>query len=35
LTSKLIAFLVDGFTSEMKSHLMTYLLGGSAHIYWI
>jgi hypothetical protein len=27
--------LVDGFTSGMKSHLMAYLLGGSAHIYWI
>jgi hypothetical protein len=25
--------LVDGFTSGMKSHLMAYLLGGSAHIY--
>jgi hypothetical protein len=25
--------LVDDFTSGMKSHLMTYLLGGSAHIY--
>ena len=33
LTSKLIMFLVDGFTSGVKSHLMAYLLGGSAHIY--
>ena len=35
LTSKLITFLIDGFTSRMKAHLLTYLLGGSAHIYWI
>ena len=33
MTSKLITFLVDGFTSGMKSHLMACLLGGSAHIY--
>ena len=35
LTSKLITFLVDGFTSGMKSHLMANLLGGSAHMYCI
>jgi hypothetical protein len=35
LTSKLITFFIDGFTSGMKSQSMTYLLGGSAHIYWI
>jgi hypothetical protein len=33
LTTKLITFLVDGFTFRMKSHLMAYFLGGSAHIY--
>ena len=33
MTSKLITFLVDGFTSGMKSHLMAYLLGGNAHIH--
>jgi hypothetical protein len=31
----LITFFVDGFTPRMKSQSMTYLLGGSAHIYWI
>jgi hypothetical protein len=35
LTSKLIMFLVGGFTSGMQSHLMAYLVGGNAHIYWI
>jgi hypothetical protein len=28
-------FLVGGFTSGMQSHLMAYLVGGNAHIYWI
>jgi hypothetical protein len=35
LTSKLILFFIDAFTSGMKSQSMAYLLGGSAHIYWI
>jgi ligand-binding sensor domain-containing protein len=35
LTSKLITFFVDGFTSGMKSQSIVYLLSGSAHIYWI
>jgi hypothetical protein len=33
LTSKLIGFFIDGFTSGIKSQSMAYLLGGSAHIY--
>jgi hypothetical protein len=35
LTSKLISFFIDGFTSGMKSQSMAYLLGASGHIYWI
>ena len=30
-----ITFLIDGFTSGMKSQSMAYLLSGSEHIYWI
>ena len=33
LTSKLITFFIDGFTSGMNSQLVAYLLSGSAHIY--
>ena len=33
LTSKLITFFIDGFTSGMKSQSTAYLLSGSAHIY--
>jgi hypothetical protein len=32
---QVIAFFIDGFISGMKSQSMAYLLGGSAHIYWI
>ena len=35
VSSKLITFFIYGFTSGMKSQSMAYLLGGSAHIYWI
>ena len=35
LTSKLITCFVDGFTLEMKSQSIAYLLSGSAHIHWI
>ena len=35
LTSKLMSCYIDGFTSEMKSLSIAYLLMGSAHIYWI
>ena len=33
LTSKLFTFVIDGFTSGMKSQSMAHLLCGSAHIY--
>ena len=33
LTSKLITFLIDGFTFRNEIPLNGYLLGGSAHIY--
>jgi hypothetical protein len=32
---QVITFFIDGFTSGIKSQPMAYLLGGSAHIYWI
>ena len=35
LTSKLVLCFIDGFTSKMKSQSITYLLLGSARIYWI
>ena len=35
LTSKLITGFIDGFTLEMKSQSIAYLLNGSEHIYWI
>ena len=35
LTSKLITFFIDGFTSCINSESMAYLLGRSAHIYGI
>ena len=35
LTSKLIMYFIDGFTSGMKSQSIVYLLIGSAHTYWI
>jgi hypothetical protein len=33
MTSKLITFFIDGFTSGMKSQLVAYLLSGIAYIY--
>ena len=35
LTSKLITGFIDGFTLEMKSKSIAYLLNGSEHIYWL
>jgi hypothetical protein len=35
LTSILITWFIGGFTLEMKSQSITYLLYGSEHIYWI
>ena len=37
LTSKLVSHFIDGFSSEMKSQLIAYLLLGNAliYIYWI
>jgi hypothetical protein len=35
LTSMLITCVIDGFTSEMKSQSIAYLLNESDHIYWI
>ena len=35
LTPKLITCCVDNFTLKMKSQLITYLLNGSEHTYWI
>ena len=35
LTSKLLTWFIDGFTSKMKSQSIAYLLYGSEHIYWI
>ena len=35
LTSKLSTCFINGFASGMKSHSISYLLIGSAHIYWI
>ena len=35
LTSRLITCFIDGFTSQMKSQSIAYLLNGSEHIYWI
>ena len=35
LTSKLVLHFIDGFTSEMNSQSIAYLLLGNAHIYWI
>ena len=35
LTSKLITCFIDGFTSEMESQSIVYLVTGSAHIHWI
>ena len=32
LTSKFITSFIDGFTSEMKSKSIVYLLSGSGHI---
>ena len=35
LTSKLITCFIDGFTLEMKSQSIAYLLNESEHVYWI
>ena len=35
LTSKLITYIIGGFTLKMKSRPIAYLLNGSEHIYWI
>ena len=35
LTSKLVSWSIDGFTSGMKSESIAYLLLGCAHIYWV
>ena len=35
LSSKLITYLIDNFTSEMKSQSFAYLLIGNAHIHCI
>ena len=35
LTSKLITYIIGGFTLKMKSQPIAYLLNGSEHIYWI
>jgi hypothetical protein len=35
LTSKLIIYFTDGFTSKRESQSIVYLLNGSEHIYWI
>ena len=33
LTSKLITWFTDGFTSKIKSQLIVYLLNGREHVY--
>ena len=35
LTSKLITYFIDGFTSGMESKPIAYLHSESEHIYWI
>ena len=35
LTSNISTSFINGFTSGMKSHSISYLLIGNAHIYWI
>jgi hypothetical protein len=35
LTSKLITCFIDGFTSDLISQSIVYLLGGREHTYWI
>ena len=34
LNSKLITCFIDGFTSNMRSQSIAYLLNGNEHIYW-
>lgn len=35
LTSKLLTYLIDNFTLQMKSHSKAYLSSRSEHMYWI